>query len=328
MVFIFFELRTLWTDSNYKLNPGMAEKKKPKKRNVLGRGLEALLNDSAKVHSESLGTRHLLTGSIGEIPVADIEANPYQPRSNFEEKSLKELAASIKVHGIIQPVTVRKLSPGKYQLITGDRRLQASRLADKKVIPAYIRTANDQQMLEMALIENIHRENLNAIEIALAYQRLITDCNLKHEELGDRVGKNRATINNYLRLLKLPPDIQVAVRDSKITMGHARALINIENIELQLTLFHKILKDDLSVRKAEELVRNFGNTFKSDPSARQQKKSQEAMSHEMANLQKQLSSHFGSKVVVKNYKSNTGEIRIPFVSVDDLNRILEILEVD
>ena len=306
----------------------MAEKKKPKKRNVLGRGLEALLSDSGKMHFDSLGTRHLSTGNIGEIPVEHIEANPHQPRADFEEKSLKELAMSIKVHGIIQPVTVRKLGPGKYQLITGERRLQASRLANNKTIPVYIRTANDQQMLEMALIENIQREDLNAIEIALAYQRLITDCKLKHEELGNRVGKNRATINNYLRLLKLPPDIQVAVRDNQITMGHARALINIENIEVQLTLFHKILKDDLSVRKAEELVRYFGNTLKSDSLARQQKKSQEAMSTEMANLQKLLSSHFGSKVVVKSSKSNIGEIRIPFVSVDDLNRILEILEVN
>ncbi len=306
----------------------MAEKKKTKKRNVLGRGLEALLNDSGRMHSESLKAAPLLTGSIGEIAVANIETNPHQPRSNFGAESLKELAASIKVHGIIQPVTVRKLSPGKYQLITGERRLHASRLADKKMIPAYIRTANDQEMLEMALIENIQRENLNAIEIALSYQHLITDCNLKHEELGDRVGKNRTTINNYLRLLKLPPDIQVAVRDNQISMGHARALINIENIEVQLTLFHKIVKDDLSVRKAEELVRNLGNTIKSEPATSQQKKGQETMSPEIANLQKQLSSHFGSKVVVKSSKSNKGEIRIPFVSVDDLNRILEILEVD
>jgi len=181
-------------------------------------------------------------------------------------------------------------------------------------------------MLELALIENIQREDLNAMEIALSYQRLISDCNLKHEELGDRVGKNRATINNYLRLLKLPPDIQIAVRDYQISMGHARALINVENIDLQLAFFQKILKDDLSVRKVESLVRTYSiaTDKKKDPEVRNKNQS----GPEIIRLQKQLSSHFGSKVVVKSDKSSKGEIRIPFISVDDLNRILEILEVN
>jgi len=181
-------------------------------------------------------------------------------------------------------------------------------------------------MLELALIENIQREDLNAMEIALSYQRLISDCNLKHEELGDRVGKNRATINNYLRLLKLPPDIQIAVRDNQISMGHARALINVESIDLQLAFFQKILKDDLSVRKIESLVRTYSiaSNKKNIPEARHKNQS----APEIIRLQKQLSSHFGSKVVVKSDKSSKGEIRIPFISVDDLNRILEILEVN
>jgi len=300
--------------------------KTPKRRNVLGRGLEALLHDSSAVRQPGFIKPNLVAKSgIGHINLSDIEANPFQPRSKFEEESLNELAASIKIHDIIQPVTLRQINPGKYQLISGERRLQASKLAGKTKIPGYIRTANDQQMLEMALIENIHRENLNAIEIALSYQRLISECNLKHEELGDRVSKNRATVNNYLRLLKLPPDIQIAVRDNLISMGHARALISIENIDEQLSIFNKILKDDISVRKVEALVRNLMLPRSNE---KQTQKSSQPQSSEIQHLQKRLSSHFGSKIVVKTYKSNKGEIKIPFVSVEDLNRILDILELD
>lgn len=262
--------------------------------------------------------------NLGYINISDIEANPYQPRTRFEEESLKEMADSIKIHGIIQPITVRKLGPLKYQLISGERRLQASKLANVDTIPAFIRTADDQQMLEMALIENIQRENLNAIEIALSYQRLISECKLKQEELGDRVGKKRTTINNYLRLLRLPPDIQIAVRDDKISMGHARAIVNIENVDAQLALFNKIIQEDLSVRKVEALVRKLSDntepkTEKSPP--------KENDNPEIRNLQKQLRSHFGSKVVVKSNDSEKGEIRIPFLSVEDLNRILDILDI-
>ena len=174
-----------------------------------------------------------------EIPLEEIEVNPFQPRSHFDQEALLELAESIQVHGIIQPITVRRLSEHQYQLISGERRFQASKLAGLKTIPVYLRTANDQQMLEMALIENIQRENLNAIEIALSYQRLMSECNLKQEELGERVGKNRTTVTNYLRLLKLPPDIQIAVRDNKLSMGHARAIINVENADQQLYIFQK-----------------------------------------------------------------------------------------
>ncbi|HNC13912.1 MAG TPA: ParB/RepB/Spo0J family partition protein, partial [Cyclobacteriaceae bacterium] len=228
------------------------------KKKALGRGLNALLSDSntedrleidPPVAKPVLTQAQATSGSTLEIPLSQIEVNPFQPRTHFDQQALQELADSIKVHGIIQPITVRRLAQDQYQLISGERRFQASKLAGLKSVPAYIRSADDQQMLEMALIENIQRENLNAIEVALSYQRLITECNLNQEALGDRVGKNRATVTNYLRLLKLPPDIQIAVRDNRISMGHARAIINVENPDQQLYIFKKTLEEDLSVRK-------------------------------------------------------------------------------
>src|SRR5687767_13832493 len=253
------------------------------KKKALGRGLSALLSDSStddRLEVDSLPTggssmpaSHTSVSGMTEIPLEEIEVNPFQPRSHFDQASLQELAESIHVHGIIQPITVRKLSQHQYQLISGERRFQASKLADLKTIPAYIRAANDQQMLEMALIENIQRENLNAIEIALSYQRLMSECNLKQDELGERVGKNRTTVTNYLRLLKLPPDIQIAVRDNLLSMGHARAIINVENFDQQLYIFKKTLQEDLSVRKVEELVREVGNK-KAETSASTQSSSQ------------------------------------------------------
>jgi len=241
------------------LNKHVMDKKKTvKKRSALGRGLGALLDDSGYEFKPKLVSDSVKQPLINEIPLKYIKSNPFQPRTDFDEESLNELAESIVTQGIIQPITVRKINDQEYQLISGERRLIASKKANLKSIPAYVREANDQQMLEMALIENIQRENLNAIEIANSYQKLLTECNLKQDELGDRVGKKRATVTNYLRLLKLPPDIQAAIREDKISMGHARALINIENIDLQLALFHKILKDDLSVRKTEHLVRQIG----------------------------------------------------------------------
>ncbi len=212
------------------------------KKVALGRGLSALLSDTPteeKLETEVAAPNALneANGAINEIPVAEIETNPFQPRQYFDEEALNELADSIKVHGIIQPITVRRMARHQYQLISGERRFQASKRAGLQKIPAYVRTANDQQMLEMALIENIQRENLNPVEIALSYQRLISECNLRQEELGERVGKNRSTVTNYLRLLKLPPDIQIALRDNKISMGHARAIINVENADSQLYIF-------------------------------------------------------------------------------------------
>jgi ParB family transcriptional regulator, chromosome partitioning protein len=294
------------------------------KKKALGRGLNALLSDSEKderLESDLPIVHPSPSGSISEIPVGQIEVNPFQPRTHFDQDALLELAESIKVHGIIQPITVRRMSRDQYQLISGERRYQASRLAGLETIPAYVRSADDQQMLEMSLIENIQRENLNAIEIALSYQRLISECNLSQEQLGGRVGKNRATVTNYLRLLKLPPDIQIAVRDNRITMGHARAIINVENPEQQLMIFKKILAEDLSVRKVEELVRGLaGEVEKTKPAT------PSTANREISNLQSQLSSHFGTRVVVKS-DGKKGEIKIPFLSVEDLNRILDILKM-
>lgn len=295
------------------------------KKKALGRGLNALLSDSEseeRLESDLPVVHPSPSGSIAEIPIGQIEVNPFQPRTHFDKESLQELAESIKVHGIIQPITVRRLARDQYQLISGERRFQASQLAGLKTIPAYVRSADDQQMLEMALIENIQRENLNAIEIALSYQRLISECNLNQEQLGERVGKNRATVTNYLRLLKLPPDVQIAVRDNKITMGHARAIINVENPDQQLFIFKKILSEDLSVRKVEELVRSLG-----EQAGTQGKTGTPASGNrEISNLQSQLSSHFGTRVVVKS-DGKKGEIKIPFLSVEDLNRILDILKM-
>ena len=300
----------------------------PKKKNGLGRGLGALLKDTEQPLKRE--ERVVAAGpSIDMINIDAIEMNPYQPRTHFEEEALQELSESIKLHGIIQPITVRRLSVGKYQLISGERRTQASKRAGLTKLPAYIREANDQQMLEMALIENIQRENLNALEVALSYQRLISECKLKQEELGDRVGKKRTTVNNYLRLLKLPPDIQAAIRDQRLSMGHARAIVNVEKSEEQLYIFNKILSDDLSVRATEELVRNIGQKPKEQTPAAKAVADTAGSSNsgEINQLQTRLSSHFGTKINIKSDKIGKGEIKIPFVSVDDLNRILDILNL-
>jgi ParB family transcriptional regulator, chromosome partitioning protein len=305
------------------------------KKKALGRGLSALLSDSStedrlEVDSLPVGsaaptapTTNLSASGMTEIPVEEIEVNPFQPRSHFDQESLQELAESIRVHGIIQPITVRKLAQHQYQLISGERRFQASKLAQLNTIPAYIRAANDQQMLEMALIENIQRENLNAIEIALSYQRLMSECNLKQDELGERVGKNRTTVTNYLRLLKLPPDIQIAVRDNKLSMGHARAIINVENADQQLYIFKRTLAEELSVRKVEDLVRSLALE---KSAAKPQPSTTSPATKEISQLQSKLSSHFGTRVVVKS-DGKKGDIRIPFLSVEDLNRILDILKM-
>lgn len=302
----------------------MDKKKSVKKRSALGRGLGALLDDSVLESKPKLVSDSVRQPLINELPLKYIKPNPLQPRTDFNDEALQELADSIITQGIIQPITVRRISDQEYQLISGERRFIASKKAKLRSIPAYVREANDQQMLEMALIENIQRENLNAIEIATSYQKLLTECNLKQEELGDRVGKKRTTVTNYLRLLKLPPDIQDAIRDDRITMGHARALINIENIDLQLTVFHKIIKEDLSVRKSEDLVRKIS---KEKVVNKEEKINLKELSLELKNLQTALSSHFGTKVEIQQKSEQKGDIKIPYMSVDDLNRILEILEI-
>ena len=301
------------------------------KRNALGRGLGALLSDNDIVNPKSTGLPPIVSNnnSIDSIDINLIETNPYQPRDTFETEALKELAASIKAQGIIQPLTVRKLANNAYQLISGERRLRASKLAGLTEVPVYIRAANDQEMLEMALIENIQRENLNAIEVAISFQRMLDECSLKQEELGDRVGKNRSTVTNYLRLLKLPPVIQAALRDSKISMGHARAMISMDSIDKQLYAFEEVLKNDLSVRKLEDLVRSMSdkNAVKStDKTKSPAAKAEQAFSSEYQRIQSDLAAKFDAKVSLKADKNGSGNIQIPFISTDDLNRILEMLD--
>lgn len=295
----------------------------------LGRGLSALLDDTEtaqapkkRVTPAAAAPEPRPESSIGSIAIADIEINPYQPRTDFDQVSLHELSESIRVQGLIQPITVRKLDTGKYQLISGERRFRAAKLAGLDDIPAYVRSANDQQMLEMALIENIQRENLNAIEVALSFQRMMEECNLKQEQLGERVGKNRTTITNYLRLLKLPPEIQVSIRDQKISMGHARALINVDDVEKQLFIHQEIIDKGLSVRRVEEMARSI-HALQVKPNAVKQPA---ASSFEYQKLQKDLASKFATKVKLKVGQNGKGAIEIPFVSNDDLSRILELLD--
>ena len=300
-----------------------------KKMTGLGRGLGALLQDSDSVNNQQSNhhkpSQAEALSMMSEVLLENIEANPYQPRTRFDEEALHELAESIKIQGIIQPVTVRQIGENRFQLISGERRLQASKIAGLTSIPTYVRTANDQQMLEMALIENIQRENLNSIEIALSYQRLISDCGLKQDELGERVGKNRTTVNNYIRLLKLPPVIQAALRDDQISMGHARAIINIINPEIQLKIFRRTVEDGWSVRKVEDEVRE--SQIVSDMAQGKERRGN-VIKQEFRTLQFKLSSLFGTKVSVKSDDKNKGEIKIPFTSKEELDKILDSLKLD
>jgi ParB family chromosome partitioning protein len=310
-------------------NPGAAAAAK-RRIGGLGRGLNALIEGNFDKPSErsvaAVPTPSPLN-MVGHIAVDQIEANPYQPRTHFDQEALAELADSIKAQGIIQPVTVRQLGPTQYQLISGERRLQASKLAGLETIPAYIRKADDQQMLEMALIENIQRENLNAIEIALSYQRLLSECNLRQEDLGERVGKNRSTVTNYLRLLKLPPDIQIGLRDAVIGMGHARALVSMEDAQQQVALYRRIVVEDLSVRRVEELVRQgAAQPAPNTPAAPQEQPAPVVPVAELRRTERQLTDYFGSKVQLKPTAQGRGEIKISFDSVEDMQRILHILQ--
>ena len=295
------------------------------KRNALGKGLSALLNDSVSVlpdkNDYSQGTDVTSMGSVNEIKIAEIEVNPFQPRTDFDHDALAELSDSIKVQGLIQPITVRRVNAHKYQLISGERRLRASKLAGLTQIPAYVRTANDQQMLEMALIENIQRENLNAIEVALSFQRMIDECSLKQEELGERVSKNRSTVTNYLRLLRLPPAIQASIRDGQISMGHAKALITIDDSVKQLYIHKQIIQQGLSVRKVEEMVRDLQRR-----PVKKEGKQPEPLSFQVQKIQDDLASKFSTQVKLKVSSQGKGTIEIPFLSEDDLSRILEMLD--
>jgi len=284
------------------------------RKNALGRGLGALIEDAE--------LPRIGVSVINEINIDMIEVNPFQPRKNFNEESLEELASSIREIGIIQPITVRKLDESKFQLITGERRYKAAMLASLSTIPAYVRTANDQNMLEMSLVENIQREDLDAMEVAISYHRLIEECNLTQENLSSRVGKKRSTITNYLRLLKLPAEIQLGLRDKIISMGHARAIINIPDPETQLDIFRSIIKNDLSVRKVEDIVRKLEN----NSTKTKKTKKEEVSPKEYMELQKQLVDFFQTEVELKRSNNGKGKIVIPFKSDEDLERILFIFD--
>ncbi|MDL2262361.1 ParB/RepB/Spo0J family partition protein [Bacteroidales bacterium OttesenSCG-928-I21] len=285
------------------------------KKNALGRGLNALIDTSAAI------TKETQKYEPNEVDINLIEANPYQPRTTFDEEALLELSESIKELGIIQPITVRKLDDGKYQLISGERRLRASKLAGLKKIPAYIRIANDQEMLEMALVENIQRENLDAIEVAISYQRLMDECNLTQNNLSQRMGKKRSTIANYVRLLTLPAKIQIGIREEKISMGHARALLALKDDDTKLMVYDQILKYDFSVRKVEDITRELTNTEKKQP-----KKKILNTQEDYNKLQNHLSQYFNAAVGFKRHTKGNGKIIIPFKNDDDLERILAIFD--
>jgi ParB family chromosome partitioning protein len=302
------------------------------KKSALGRGLSALLegNNATDQESAVIGqpisdntTNKPSPGGVSLIPLNQIEANPFQPRTEFDESALRELAESIQTQGIIQPITVRRMSHDRYQIISGERRYKASRLAGLTAVPAYVRTANDQSMLEMALVENIQRENLNALEIAISYQRLIEECSLTQEALGERVGKERSTVTNYLRLLKLPPQVQFAIRDGRITMGHARAILGVDDIGMQLKIFNDIIENDLSVRKVEDLVRQNSPKTKG-----KNKKGNASWAIEVRNLEDRLEHRFETKVAIKHKDNGSGQITFNYFSNDDLNRLMDLLDFD
>lgn len=288
------------------------------KKKALGKGLSALLDNVETDYHGGLSLDDSVqnSGSIDEVPINHIEANPFQPRIEFDEDGLIELAASIKEHGIIQPLTLRKKSRNNYQIISGERRFRASQLAGLNAVPAYIRSANDQTMLEMALIENIQREDLNAIEVAISFHRLIEECALTQEELGQKVGKKRSTVTNYLRLLKLQPEIQLAIKENVISMGHARALLGIADDEKRMKIFNQLLDDDLSVRKLEAIVKE-----KSEKTKISKKKTLLTPIEEK--IKENLSSLVGSKVNVRSSEIGSGKIEINYANQSELKRIAE-----
>ncbi len=297
-----------------------------KKRSALGKGLSALLeNSETDITTKSANTNSGLVGSVSMLPINSIEANPFNPRTNFEKAALEELSQSIAIHGIIQPLTVRKLGRDNYQLISGERRFRASQLAGLTEVPVYIRVANDQTMLEMALVENIQREDLNSIEVAISYQRLIEECSLTQDQLSQKVAKSRSSITNHLRLLKLPVDIQASVRDNVISMGHARALVSAGDESLQMAIFNRIVEDGLSVRDAEALIRegyveprtNEGNPKNSSSAIK--------ITESQFTFKEHLGDKLSTKIEIKKSTSGNGKLIVNFNSEVDLNRIIEIL---
>lgn len=286
------------------------------RKNALGRGLGALIDNADEV------TKGKPAASINEIEISKIDANPWQPRTKFDEERLNELAISIKEIGIIQPLTLRKVGDDRYQLIAGERRFRAAKIAGLKSIPAYVRTADDDTMLEMALVENIQREDLDPVEVAISYQRLIEECKLTQESLSDRVGKKRSTISNYLRLLKLPAEIQLGLVEKQISMGHARAIISVEDAATQLMIFEQTIKYDFSVRKVEELVRELNAGKK----AKKEEKAKPTLPEEYQELKSQLSTFFKTNIQFSRSDNGKGKIVIPFRSDDELEKIISVLD--
>jgi len=295
-------------------------------KDALGKGIRSLLQSIDADLKTSTG--HLKNTvvesvtSVNRIPVDDIEANPKQPRRDFDEQSLHELASSVKRHDIIQPITVSKLPTGKFRLISGERRLRAAKMAGLKDIPAYVRQANDQQLLELALLENLQREDLNAMEISLSYKRMMDELELTQEQVAENMGKDRSTVTNYIRLLKLPPDIQVAVRNGELSMGHARALVNVDTVDRQLYIFNEIKNKGLSVRQTESLVRNL---YKQGAGVKKTAKS--SMPQGFQKIEDNLASHFGTRVKLKSSRNGSGQITIEYYSLDELNSILRKIDI-
>ncbi len=299
----------------------------PNKKDALGKGIRSLLQNIDSDLKTTAGTlkqpvMETVTG-INRLKLESISINPKQPRRDFDEQALNELAASLTMHDIIQPITVSQLSPGKYQLISGERRLRAAKIAGLKDIPAYIRQANDQQLLELALLENLQREDLNAMEVSLSFKRMMEELGYNQEQVAERMGKERSTVTNYIRLLKLPPDIQLAVRNGNISMGHARALISVDMIDKQLYIFNEVKEKGLSVRATEELVRR---VYKSDEEpVKSVVKS--TLPPAYKRIEDNLASHFSTKVRLAHSKKGSGSISIDYYSLQELNKILEQMNV-
>jgi ParB family chromosome partitioning protein len=293
-------------------------------KDALGKGIRSLLqniNNDLKSTEGALKTQ-LMEAATGvmRLPLENIETNPKQPRRDFDETALQELAKSIKLHDIIQPITVSKLHGNKYRLIAGERRWRASKLAGLKDIPAFIREANDQDLLELSLLENLQREDLNAMEIAISYKRMMDEINYTQEQVAERMGKDRSTVTNYIRLLKLPPDIQIAVRNGEISMGHARALINVDTIDKQLYIFDEIKAKGLSVRQTETLVRNIYRD-------KDEKKPVEALPPAYKKVEDKLASHFGTSVKLRHSKDGSGAITFEYFSLEQMNKLLDLMDV-
>jgi len=304
----------------------------------IGKGIGALLGNIKEevnafqknanaAQTTSQPTDEALVGSISRIPLASIEVNPNQPRRTFEEIPLQELAESIKLHDIIQPITVTKLPNKKYQLISGERRFKASKIAGLKDIPAYVRVANDQEILEMGLLENLQRENLNAIEIGLAYKRLMSECNMTQDNVAERMKKDRTSVTNYIRLLKLPPSIQVSVRNKELSMGHARAILGLEHIEQQLFAAKEIITNQLSVRATEDLIKNLNANSQTKKPTTDNRKPSSVLPPAYKRIEDQIASHFSTKIKLDRKKTGKGTIVIEFYNDSDLERICESMGI-